>query len=86
MGPHIRVGIDVGGDSHRVGIASPQGVLLEEFDIPHNHEGFDEFFDRVDSHRQGLPVVAMEGYGGHARPPGRADQAAGLGAHEREQL
>jgi len=78
MGPHIRVGIDVGGDSHRVGIASPQGVLLEEFDIPHNHEGFGEFFGRVDSHRQGLPVVvAMEGYGGHARPLDRLIQEHG---------
>lgn len=69
MEPRIRVGIDVGGDSHRVAVASPQGVLLEEFDIGHCREGFDEFFGRVDSHRQGLPVVvAMEGYGGHARP------------------
>lgn len=69
MKPQIRVGIDVGGKSHRVGIASPEGVLLEEFSIPHNRQGFDRFFERVEHHRLGLPVaVAMEGYGGHARP------------------
>lgn len=69
MNPQIRVGIDVGGKSHRVGIASPEGVLLEEFSIPHCRQGFDRFFERVEHHRRGLPVaVAMEGYGGHARP------------------
>jgi transposase len=52
-----------------VGISSPEGVLLEEFDISHNREGFDHFFQRIEGHRNGLPVaVAMEGHGGHARP------------------
>ena len=70
MGPQIRVGIDVGGKNHRVGISSPEGVLLEGFDIPHCREGFDDFFRRMERHRKGLPVaVAMEGHGGHARPP-----------------
>jgi transposase len=65
----MRVGIDVGGKSHRVAIASPEGELLEEFTIPHSFPGFDYFFARVEHHRRGLPVaVAMEGYGGHARP------------------
>lgn len=69
MEPQIRVGIDVGSKSHQVGIASPEGVLLEEFSIPHCRQGFDRFFERVEHHRRGLPVaVAMEGYGGHARP------------------
>ena len=69
MRPQIRVGVDVGGKAHRVGISSPEGELLEEFDIPHTRQGFDHFFGRVDHHSKGLPVaVAMEGYGGHARP------------------
>jgi transposase len=52
-----------------VGIASPEGELLEEFSIPHCRQGFERFFERVERHRRGLGVaVAMEGYGGHARP------------------
>jgi transposase len=69
MTPQIRVGIDVGRKHHCVGISSPEGVLLEEFSIPHSRRGFDDFFRRVERHRDGLPVaVAMEGHGGHARP------------------
>ena len=69
MKPQIRVGIDVGRKAHHVGISSPQGELLEEFSIPHCRQGFDDFFSRVERHRDGLPVaVAMEGHGGHARP------------------
>lgn len=69
MGPQICVAVDVGSKEHRVGIASPQGELLEEFNIPHSREGFDDFFRRVESHRNGSSVaVAMEGHGGHARP------------------
>ena len=71
MGPHIRVAVDVGRNSHHVGIADPEGKILEEFSIPHSQEGFTEFFTRVERHRKefGLPVaVAMEGYNGHARP------------------
>jgi transposase len=69
MQPVLRVGIDVGAHLHYVGISSPEGVLLEEFNIPHDEKGFEQFFDRVEHHRRGQPVaVAMEGYGGHARP------------------
>jgi len=65
----IRVGIDVGSESHTVAIASPEGEFLDEFAISHSREGFDEFFARVESKSNGTPVtVAMEGYGGHARP------------------
>jgi transposase len=67
----IRVGVDVGGKTHHVGIAGPDGKLLDEFSIPHSQEGFQEFFDRVEKQREklDLPVaVAMEGYNGHARP------------------
>lgn len=69
MEPCIRVGVDVGSRNHWVGIASPEGVLLEEFSVSHTQRGFEEFFRRVEHCRNGHPVaVAMEGYGGHARP------------------
>jgi len=71
MEPHLCVGIDVGCNAHRVGIAHPDGSILEEFDISHNDVGFQEFFRRVEVHRQrmDLPVaVAMEGFNGYARP------------------
>lgn len=78
--PTIRVAIDVGGKSHRVGIADPDGKILEEFVIPHTQEGFQDFFDRVEQHRRELEVpvaVAMEGYNGHARPLDRLIQEKG---------
>ena len=71
MGPRIHVGIDVGSKRHRVGIASPGGEILDEFDMFHTTVGFQDFFHRVESHREalGVPVaVAMEGYNGYARP------------------
>jgi len=71
MDPHLSVGIDVGYRAHRVGIAHPDGSILEEFDISHSDAGFQEFFRRVEARRceLSLPVaVAMEGYNGYARP------------------
>ncbi|NOX44360.1 MAG: IS110 family transposase [Caldiserica bacterium] len=71
MDPMIRVGVDVGCKTHQVGIAGPDGTILEEFSIPHTQDGFREFFRRIEHYRRklGLPVaVAMEGYNGHARP------------------
>jgi len=71
MGPQICVGIDVGCKAHRVGIADPKGSILEEFDISHTNAGFQDFFRRIDHHKQelDLPVaVAMEGLNGYARP------------------
>jgi len=44
---------------------------LEEFEIEHRLEGFQEFFSRIEKHnpKQGYSVaVAMEGYNGYARP------------------
>jgi len=71
MGPHLRVGVDVGAKSHHVGIANPEGRILEKFVIPHSQEGFAQFFLRVGQHSSelGLPVaVAMEGLNGWSRP------------------
>jgi len=67
----IRVGIDVGCKAHRVGIANTKGKILEEFDISHTDAGFQDFFRRIEQHKQklNLPVaVAMEGFNGYARP------------------
>jgi transposase len=69
--PQIHVGIDVGCKAHRVGIADPDGKILEEFDISHTDAGFQDFFGRIEHHKQesGLSVaVAMEGFNGYARP------------------
>ena len=80
MDPHLCVGVDVGCRSHRVGIALPDGSILEEFDISHTDAGFQEFFRRVEEHRErmALPVaVAMEGYNGYARPLDRLVQDKG---------
>ena len=80
MEPHLCVGIDVGCKAHRVGIAHPDGSILEEFDISHSDVGFQEFFRRVEERRQqlSLPVaVAMEGYNGYARPFDRLVQEKG---------
>jgi len=63
MDPHLCIGIDVGCKAHRVGIATPYGSILEEFDISHTDAGFQEFFRRVEEHKKllSLPVaVAME--------------------------
>ena len=67
----IRVSIDVGCHSHSVAIGLPTGEVLDEFDLAHRPEGFDLFFERVEScqRRYGGEVsVAMEGYNGWARP------------------
>jgi len=78
--PEIRVGVDVGCRFHRVGIAGSDGTILEEFNVPHNQEGFRDFFNRIERHRQALqlPVaVAMEGFNGYARPLDRLIQKRG---------
>jgi len=48
MNPHLCIGIDVGCKAHRVGIATPDGSILEEFDISHTDAGSQEFFRRVE--------------------------------------
>ena len=66
----IQVAIDVGSETHWVGIGVSEEVL-EEFEVAHAQRGFEDFFRRVERHRRRLkrPVeVAMEGYNGWARP------------------
>ena len=67
----IQVAIDVGSETHWVGIGVSEGEVLEEFEVAHAQRGFEDFFRRVEHHRRRLkrPVeVAMEGYNGWARP------------------
>jgi hypothetical protein len=47
------------------------GEVLEEFEIEHRIEGFQEFFSRIEKHRKKKTysvAVSMEGYNGYARP------------------
>ena len=67
----LRVSVDVGYRRHSVAIGLASGEVLEEFEIEHRLEGFEDFFSRIEKHnlKQGYSVsVAMEGYNGYARP------------------
>ncbi len=67
----VRVSIDVGCHNHRVAVGLSNGEVLDEFDMVHASQGFDDFFARIDNHRRhygGEVLVAMEGYNGWARP------------------
>jgi transposase len=70
--PKIHVAVDVGCRRHSVAIGLSSGERLEEFDIEHRPEGFEDFFRRIERHHRrcpgSVPTVAMEGYNGHARP------------------
>jgi transposase len=71
----LRVALDIGSKKHRVGIATDDGKLVEEFDITHDRAGFDFFFSRVEARRNDMSVVvAMEGLNGWARPLDRMIQ------------
>ena len=66
----IRVSIDVGCHSHRVAVGLSNGEVVDEFDVNHASQGFDDFFSRIDGHQRrygGEVLVAMEGYNGWAR-------------------
>jgi transposase len=67
----LRVSVDVGYRRHSVAIGLTSGEVLEEFEIDHRPEGFQEFFTRIEKQRRTKDcavAVAMEGYNGHARP------------------
>jgi len=67
----LRVSVDVGSRRHSVAVGLSDGQVLEEFEIRHRGEGFQEFFSRIEKQQkaQGCKVaVAMEGYNGYARP------------------
>ena len=67
----LRVSVDVGYRRHSVAMGLSSGEVLEEFEIDHRIEGFQEFFSRIEKHRKEkncAVAIAMEGYNGHARP------------------
>lgn len=67
----LRVSVDVGYRRHSVAIGLASGEVLEEFEIEHRLEGFQDFFSRIEKHhheRIDSVAVAMEGYNGYARP------------------
>jgi transposase len=67
----LRVSVDVGYRRHSVALGLSSGELLEEFEIEHRIEGFQQFFSRIEKQRKEkncAVAVAMEGYNGHARP------------------
>src|SRR5687767_9743724 len=67
----LRVSVDVGYRRHSVAMGLSSGEVLEEFEIDHRPEGFQDFFARIEKHRKTKDcrvAVAMEGYNGHARP------------------
>jgi transposase len=67
----LRVSVDVGYRRHNVAIGLPSGEVLEEFEIAHRPEGFEEFFSRIEKHQKVRAcevAVAMEGFNGCARP------------------
>ena len=66
--PQIFISVDIGCRQHSVAIGLPNGDVLDEFGIHHRLEGFKQFFERIEHHRQqhGNEVaVAMEGYNGY---------------------
>jgi transposase len=71
MHTQLHVAIDVGSQQHRVAIGWDEGNPIEEFDCPHTSAGLSDFFNRIrkheDSHHAEV-CVAMEGFGGYARP------------------
>lgn len=76
----ITVGVDVGSHLHRVAIGTPEEKIAEEFDLPHDRDGFEKFFGRITHYEKTyrVPVVvAMEGFNGYARPLDRMVQKKG---------
>ena len=72
MSVELHVALDIGSAKHRVAIGlDGHREPIEEFDLAHTAAGLSDFFKRVRHHESahGAEVcVAMEGFGGYARP------------------
>jgi len=71
MQTQLHVAIDVGSQQHRVALGWEEGEPIEEFDCAHTSAGLSDFFKRIRKHEDihhAEVCVAMEGYGGYARP------------------
>jgi len=71
-GVQLNVAVDVGCIRHRVAVGLSEGKVLDEFDIAHDGPGLTAFFTRIEhyerEHQATSVAVAMEGFGGYARP------------------
>ena len=71
MQTQLHVAIDIGSQQHRVAIGWNGGEPIEEFDCAHTSAGMSDFFARIRKHEDAHHAevcVAMEGFGGYARP------------------
>jgi transposase len=71
MQNQLHVAIDIGSQKHRVAIGLDDSGVIDEFDCPHTSVGLNDFFKRVQHHEHKHAAhvsVAMEGFGGYARP------------------
>jgi transposase len=71
MQTQLHVAIDIGSQRHRVAVGWEDGEPVEEFDCAHTPAGISDFFTRIRKHEDAHHAevcVAMEGYGGYARP------------------
>jgi hypothetical protein len=50
----LRVSVDVGYRRHSVAMGLSSGEVLEEFEIEHPLEGFEDFFSRIEKHSHQL--------------------------------
>ncbi len=60
----LRVSVDVGYRRHSVAIGLSSGEVLEEFEIEHRPEGFQEFFSRIEKHHK---TKSKSSSGSHGR-------------------
>ena len=71
MQTQLQVAVDIGSQWHRVAIGWEEGEPVEEFDCAHTPAGISDFFARIRKHEDAHHAevcVAMEGFGGYARP------------------
>ena len=50
----LQVGVDVGCRQHRVAIATPDGVFIDEFDLDHQPVSLAAFIVRVEKGQNGV--------------------------------
>lgn len=50
----IRVCVDIGSAKHGVAVGLSNGSVLEEFDVPHSTEGFESFFECLESNQKNI--------------------------------
>ena len=75
----LRVSVDVGYRRHSVAMGLSSGEVLEEFEIDHRLEGFQEFFTRIEEEKKlccigsdgrlQRPCAALGQHGASARLP-----------------